>query len=45
MRVLPVEDDLTTARDVTLMLKTQGMIVDVADTGERHGKVRTSDGG
>ncbi|WP_458096043.1 response regulator transcription factor CtrA [Roseomonas sp. WA12] len=34
MRVLLVEDDLTTARGVTLMLKTQGMIVDAADTGE-----------
>jgi len=34
MRVLLVEDDITTARGVTLMLKTQGMIVDAADTGE-----------
>ena len=34
MRVLLVEDDLTTARGVTLMLKAQGMIVDAADTGE-----------
>ena len=34
MRVLLVEDDLTAARGVTLMLKTQGMIVDAADTGE-----------
>ncbi|MBP0492019.1 response regulator transcription factor CtrA [Pararoseomonas indoligenes] len=34
MRILLVEDDLTTARGVTLMLKTQGMIVDAADTGE-----------
>ncbi|MFC0387762.1 response regulator transcription factor CtrA [Muricoccus vinaceus] len=34
MRVLLVEDDLTTSRGVTLMLKTQGMIVDAADTGE-----------
>ncbi|WP_424137337.1 response regulator transcription factor CtrA [Roseomonas chloroacetimidivorans] len=34
MRVLLVEDDLTTARGVTLMLKSQGMIVESADTGE-----------
>ncbi|SHI47384.1 two-component system, cell cycle response regulator CtrA [Roseomonas rosea] len=34
MRVLLVEDDLTTARGITLTLKTQGMIVDAADTGE-----------
>ncbi|WP_426958205.1 response regulator transcription factor CtrA [Muricoccus radiodurans] len=34
MRVLLVEDDLTTARGVTLQLKSQGMIVDSADTGE-----------
>ena len=34
MRVLLVEDDITTSRGVTLMLKTQGMIVDAADTGE-----------
>lgn len=34
MRVLLVEDDLTTSCGVTLMLKTQGMIVDAADTGE-----------
>jgi two-component system cell cycle response regulator CtrA len=34
MGVLLVEDDLTTSRGVTLMLKTQGMIVDAADTGE-----------
>ena len=36
MRVLLVEDDLTTARGVTLMLKTQGMIVDAADTGDHQ---------
>ncbi len=34
MRVLLVEDDLTTARGITLMLKQAGMIVDTADTGE-----------
>jgi two-component system cell cycle response regulator CtrA len=34
MRVLLVEDDLTATRGITLMLKTQGMIVDSADTGE-----------
>ena len=34
MRVLLVEDDLTTSRGVTLMLKTQGMVVDATDTGE-----------
>ncbi|MFH5924836.1 response regulator transcription factor CtrA [Roseomonas xinghualingensis] len=34
MRVLLVEDDLTTARGITLMLKSQSMIVDSADTGE-----------
>ncbi|MBE9607359.1 response regulator transcription factor [Acetobacteraceae bacterium H6797] len=34
MRVLLVEDDLTTSRGVTLMLKGAGMIVDAADTGE-----------
>ena len=34
MRVLLVEDDLTTARGIALMLKTGGTIVDQADTGE-----------
>ncbi|TPG41882.1 DNA-binding response regulator [Roseomonas nepalensis] len=34
MRVLLVEDDLTTSCGVTLMLKTQGMMVDATDTGE-----------
>ena len=34
MRVLLVEDDLDAARGVTLMLKTAGTVVDVADTGE-----------
>ncbi|TPG41845.1 DNA-binding response regulator [Roseomonas nepalensis] len=34
MRVLLVEDDLTTSRGVTLMLKAQGMMVDAVDTGE-----------
>jgi two-component system cell cycle response regulator CtrA len=34
MRVLLVEDDLTAARGVTLMLKAQKMVVDAADTGE-----------
>ena len=34
MRVLLVEDDLTTAKGVTLMLKAASMIVDVADSGE-----------
>jgi len=34
MRILLVEDDLTAARGITLMLKSQGMIVDAADTGE-----------
>jgi two-component system cell cycle response regulator CtrA len=34
MRVLLVEDDLTTARGITLMLKQAAMIVDTADTGE-----------
>lgn len=34
MRVLLVEDDLTTSRAVTLMLKAQGMMVDAVDTGE-----------
>ena len=34
MRVLLVEDDITTARGITLMLKASSMIVDTADTGE-----------
>ena len=34
MRVLLVEDDLTTARGISLMLKSASMIVDTADTGE-----------
>ena len=34
MRVLLVEDDLTAAHGITLMLKTGGAVVDQADTGE-----------
>jgi two-component system cell cycle response regulator CtrA len=34
MRVLLVEDDLTTARGITMMLRQGAMIVDTADTGE-----------
>ena len=34
MRVLLVEDDLTAARGITLMLKSGGAVVDHADTGE-----------
>ena len=34
MRVLLVEDDLTTARGIALMLKSGGAVVDLADTGE-----------
>ena len=34
MRVLLVEDDLTSARGISLMLKSGGMVVDQADTGE-----------
>ena len=34
MRVLLVEDDLTTARAISLMLRGAAMIVDTADTGE-----------
>ena len=34
MRVLLVEDDLTAARGVTLMLKSGGAVVDQVDTGE-----------
>jgi two-component system, cell cycle response regulator CtrA len=34
MRVLLVEDDLTTAQGVTLMLKNSGAVVDQTDTGE-----------
>ncbi len=34
MRVLLVEDDLTAARGIALMLKSGGAVVDSADTGE-----------
>jgi two-component system cell cycle response regulator CtrA len=34
MRVLLVEDDLTAARGVSMMLRSQGAIVDQTDTGE-----------
>ena len=34
MRVLLIEDDLTTARGLALMLKCGGTVVDQADTGE-----------
>jgi two-component system cell cycle response regulator CtrA len=34
MRVLLVEDDLIAARGISLMLKTGGAVVDLADTGE-----------
>ena len=34
MRVLLVEDDLTAARGISLMLRSQGAIVDQTDTGE-----------
>ena len=34
MRVLLVEDDVTAARGITLMLKSGGLIVDTTDTGE-----------
>jgi two-component system cell cycle response regulator CtrA len=34
MRVLLVEDDVTTARGIALMLKSGGAVVDTADTGE-----------
>ena len=34
MRVLLVEDDLTAAKGIVLMLKTGGTVVDQADTGE-----------
>ena len=34
MRVLLVEDDLTTAQGIMLMLKASGAVVDQADTGE-----------
>lgn len=34
MRVLLVEDDVTAARGITLMLKSGGAVVDTADTGE-----------
>ncbi len=34
MRVLLVEDDVTAARGITLMLQSGGLIVDTTDTGE-----------
>lgn len=34
MRVLLIEDDLTAARGLSIMLKTSGAVVDQADTGE-----------
>ncbi len=34
MRVLLIEDDLTAARGLSIMLKTGGAVVDQADTGE-----------
>jgi two-component system cell cycle response regulator CtrA len=34
MRVLLVEDDVTSARGLTLLMKSGGAVVDVADTGE-----------
>ncbi len=34
MRVLLVEDDITAARGIALMLKSGGAVVDTADTGE-----------
>ena len=34
MRVLLVEDDVTAARGITLMLRSGGLIVDTTDTGE-----------
>ena len=34
MRILLVEDDLTAARGVSLMLKAAGAVVDHSDTGE-----------
>ena len=34
MRTLLVEDDLTTARGVSMMLKAASMMVDIATTGE-----------
>src|SRR5690242_10604711 len=34
MRVLLVEDDLTIARGISLLLKSAGSVVDQADTGE-----------
>ncbi len=34
MRVLLVEDDITTARGISLMLKTGGAVIDQAETGE-----------
>jgi two-component system cell cycle response regulator CtrA len=34
MRVLLVEDDITSARGIALVLKSGGLVVDTADTGE-----------
>ena len=34
MRVLLVEDDVTAARGITLMLKSSGLVVDTTDSGE-----------
>jgi len=34
MRVLLVEDDLTAARGISLMLKSSGAVVDHTDTGD-----------
>jgi len=39
MRVLLVEDDLTSARGISLMLKAGGMVVDIADNGEEAGEL------
>jgi len=39
MRVLLVEDDLASARGISLMLKAGGMVVDIADTGEEAGEL------
>ena len=34
MRVLLVEDDLTAARGISLMMRADGTVVDQTDTGE-----------
>ena len=34
MRVLLVEDDVSTAQSIELMLKAEGIVVDLADHGE-----------